>query len=120
MQTQDFNLYKNEVHAKFNDFEAGMEYARQQGKPVMIDFTGYGCVNCRKMELAVWTDPKVSKLLNEDYVLITLFVDDKTKTCGTESRSRKMVKNAPCVLSETNGATCNALNSEPTHSRSMF
>ena len=79
MQTQDFNLYKNEVHAKFNDFEAGMEYARQQGKPVMIDFTGYGCVNCRKMELAVWTDPKVSKLLNEDYVLITLFVDDKTK-----------------------------------------
>ena len=69
----------DEVHAKFNDFEAGMEYARQQGKPVMIDFTGYGCVNCRKMELAVWTDPKVSKLLNEDYVLITLFVDDKTK-----------------------------------------
>ena len=79
MQTQDFNLYKNEVHAKFNDFEAGMEYARQHNKPVMLDFTGYGCVNCRKMELAVWTDPKVSKLLNEDYVLITLFVDNKTK-----------------------------------------
>ena len=79
MQTQDFNLYKNEVHAKFNDFDAGMEYARQQGKPVMIDFTGYGCVNCRKMELAVWTDPTVSKLLNEDYVLITLYVDEKTK-----------------------------------------
>lgn len=79
MQTQDFNLYKNEVHAKFNDFDAGMEYARQHGKPVMIDFTGYGCVNCRKMELAVWTDQKVSQILNEDYVLITLFVDDKTK-----------------------------------------
>ena len=79
MQTQDFNLYKNEVHAKFNDFDAGMEYARQQGKPVMVDFTGYGCVNCRKMELAVWTDQKVSQMLNEDYVLITLFVDDKTK-----------------------------------------
>lgn len=79
MQTQDFNLYKNEVHAKFNDFDAGMEYARQNGKPVMIDFTGYGCVNCRKMELAVWTDQKVSQMLNEDYVLITLFVDDKTK-----------------------------------------
>ena len=79
MQTQDFNLYKNEVHAKFNDFEAGMEYARQHNKPVMLDFTGYGCVNCRKMELAVWTDPKVSKLLNDDYVLITLFVDNKTK-----------------------------------------
>lgn len=79
MQTQDFNLYKNEVHAKFNDFDAGMEYARQHGKPVMIDFTGYGCVNCRKMELAVWTDQKVSQMLNDDYVLITLFVDDKTK-----------------------------------------
>ena len=79
MQTQDFNLYKNEVHAKFNDFEAGMEYARQHNKPVMLDFTGYGCVNCRKMELAVWTDSKVSKLLNDDYVLITLFVDNKTK-----------------------------------------
>lgn len=79
MQTQDFNLYNNEVHAKFNDFEAGMEYARQNGKPVMIDFTGYGCVNCRKMELSVWTDPKVNKLMNEDYVLITLYVDDKAK-----------------------------------------
>lgn len=79
MQTQDFNLYKNDVHAQFMDFDAGMEYARQQGKPVMIDFTGYGCVNCRKMELAVWTDPQVSKLLTEDYVLITLYVDEKTK-----------------------------------------
>lgn len=79
MQTQDFNLYKNEVHAKFTDYESGMEYARQNNKPVMLDFTGYGCVNCRKMELAVWTDPKVSKLLNEDYVLITLYVDNKTK-----------------------------------------
>ena len=79
MQTQDFNLYKNEVHAKFTDFDAGMEYARQNNKPVMIDFTGYGCVNCRKMELAVWTDPKVSQMLNNDYVLITLYVDEKTK-----------------------------------------
>ena len=79
MQTQDFNLYNNEVHAKFNDFDAGMEYARQQGKPVMLDFTGFGCVNCRKMELSVWTDPKVSSLINDDYVLITLYVDEKTK-----------------------------------------
>ena len=79
MQTQDFNLYKNEVHAKFTDYEAGMEYAKMNKKPVMIDFTGYGCVNCRKMELAVWTDHNVSKLLTEDYVLITLYVDDKTK-----------------------------------------
>ena len=77
MQTQDFNLYKNDVHAKFDDYDLGMEYARLNGKPVMLDFTGYGCVNCRKMETAVWTDPKVSDLIN-DYVLITLYVDNKT------------------------------------------
>ncbi len=78
IQTQDFNLYKNEVHAKFDDYDLGMEYARLNGKPVMLDFTGYGCVNCRKMETAVWIDPKVSDLINNDYVLITLYVDNKT------------------------------------------
>lgn len=79
MQTQDFNLYNNEVHAKFDDYDAGMKYAREHGKPVMLDFTGYGCVNCRKMELAVWTDTKVADLINNDYVLITLYVDNKTR-----------------------------------------
>ena len=79
MYTQDFNLYKNEVHAQFDDFDLGMEYARRVGKPVMLDFTGYGCVNCRKMELAVWTDTQVADLMNNDYVLITLYVDNKTK-----------------------------------------
>lgn len=78
MKTQDFNLYDNEVKAKFMDYDAGMAYARQQNKPVMIDFTGYGCVNCRKMELAVWADQKVADIMNNDYVLITLYVDDKT------------------------------------------
>ena len=76
--TQDFNLYKNEVHPKFEDYDLGMEYARLNGKPVMIDFTGYGCVNCRKMEAAVWTDTKVSDIINNDYVLISLYVDNKT------------------------------------------
>jgi thiol:disulfide interchange protein DsbD len=78
MSTQDFNLYTNEVKPKFTDYDAGMAFARQQGKPVMLDFTGFGCVNCRKMELAVWTDSKVAELLNKDYVLISLYVDDKT------------------------------------------
>ena len=78
MNTQDFNLYNNEVKPKFTDYDAGMAYARQTGKPVMLDFTGFGCVNCRKMELAVWTDTKVADLLNKDYVLISMFVDDKT------------------------------------------
>ncbi|MDE5678263.1 MAG: thioredoxin family protein [Phocaeicola sp.] len=77
MNTQDFNLYTNEVHAQFDDYDTGMEYAKRTGKPVMLDFTGYGCVNCRKMEASVWTDPKVNKLMTEDYVLITLFVDNK-------------------------------------------
>ena len=66
--TQDFNLYSNEVHPKFKDYEIGMEYARQQGMPVMIDFTGYGCVNCRKMETAVWTDSKVGGIINDEYL----------------------------------------------------
>ena len=78
MNTQDFNLYKNEVHPRFKDFEAGMAAACLEGKPVMIDFTGFGCVNCRKMEAAVWTDAKVADMLNNKYVLISLYVDDKT------------------------------------------
>ncbi len=78
MYTQTWNIYHNDVHAKFEDYDKGMEYAATVGKPVMLDFTGYGCVNCRKMESAVWTDPKVSKIINEDYILIALFVDNKT------------------------------------------
>ena len=79
LYTQDFNLYKNEVHAAFDDYESGMAYAKKVNKPVMIDFSGFGCVNCRKMEASVWTDPKGKQMLENDYVLITLMVDDKTK-----------------------------------------
>ncbi len=79
LYTQDFNLYKNEVHAAFDDYETGMAYAKKVNKPVMIDFSGFGCVNCRKMEASVWTDPTVKQTLENDYVLITLIVDDKTK-----------------------------------------
>lgn len=78
LYTQDFNLYEAEVHAEFDDYETGMAYAAKHNKPVMIDFSGYGCVNCRKMEAAVWTDPKVKSVIDNDYVLITLIVDDKT------------------------------------------
>ncbi len=77
MSTQDFNLDPVKIEAKFKDYEAGMAYAKQTGKPVMIDFTGHGCVNCRKMELAVWHDAKVRDLLTKDYVLISLYVDEK-------------------------------------------
>lgn len=79
LYTQDFSLYKDEVHAAFDNYEAGMAKAKSVNKPVMIDFSGFGCVNCRKMEASVWTDPKVKQILENDYVLITLMVDDKTK-----------------------------------------
>ena len=78
MNTQDFNLNTKTVEAKYTDFEAGMAAARAEGKPVFVDFTGFGCVNCRKMEAAVWTDPRVADKLKNDFILISLFVDDKT------------------------------------------
>lgn len=78
LYTQDFNLYDGEVHAQFDDFDAGMRYAQESGKPVLLDFSGFGCVNCREMENSVWIDPTVKGLLENDYILITLMVDDKT------------------------------------------
>ena len=78
MSTQDFNLNTKVVEAKYTDYDEGMAAARAQGKPVLIDFTGFGCVNCRKMEAAVWTDPTVADMLMKDFVLISVYVDDKT------------------------------------------
>ena len=78
MNTQDFNLYQGSVEARFTDYEQGMAAAKAEGKPVIVDFTGFGCVNCRKMEAAVWSDPQVADLLNKKYVLVSLYVDDKT------------------------------------------
>jgi len=99
MYTQDFNLNKSKmVVAKFHDYDEGMAAAKAMGKPVLIDFTGFGCVNCRKMEAAVWTDPEVAKILQDDYVLISLYVDDKkelaepmTITANGETRTLNTV-----------------------------
>lgn len=97
LSTQDFSLYEGDVAAATDDFEAGMRLAQEQGKPVLIDFSGHGCVNCRKMEAAVWTDSDVKRIIDEDYVLITLMVDEKkplpepivvTETDGTERTLR--------------------------------
>lgn len=77
LSTQDFSLYEGEVHAQVDDYEQGMLLAQELGKPVLIDFSGYGCVNCRKMEAAVWTDPEIKRSIDEDFVLITLMVDEK-------------------------------------------
>ncbi len=104
--TQDFDLYSNRTasaeaktegakkyanlfHAPyginaFYDYEEGLAYAKQQNKPVLIDFTGWSCTNCRKMEATVWADPQVLKRLKEDYVLISLYVDDKTELAENE------------------------------------
>ena len=76
--TQDFNLNTKVVEAKYTNYEEGMAAAKAQGKPVLLDFTGFGCVNCRKMEASVWTDPQVADKLEKDYILISLYVDDKT------------------------------------------
>ena len=78
MNTQDFNLQRTTTEAKYKDYEQGMAAAKAEHKPVIIDFTGFGCVNCRKMEAAVWSDPQVADILNNKYILISLYVDDKT------------------------------------------
>lgn len=78
VNTQDFNLNTKTVEPAYKDYELGMAAAKAAGKPVLIDFTGFGCVNCRKMEASVWTDPSVADKLTKDYVLISLYVDDKT------------------------------------------
>ena len=78
INTQDFNLNTKTVEPAYKDYELGMAAAKASGKPVLLDFTGYGCVNCRKMEASVWTDPSVADKLTKDYVLISLYVDDKT------------------------------------------
>ena len=78
INTQDFNLAPQTVHAAYTDYDEGMRAAAVAGKPVLVDFTGFGCVNCRKMEASVWTDSRVADKLNKDYVLISLYVDDKT------------------------------------------
>ena len=79
MSTQNWHQEaKGTIHNPYRDFYEGIEVAKAEGKPVMIDFTGYGCVNCRKMEAAVWTDPEVQNIINGEYILIQLYVDDKT------------------------------------------
>jgi thiol:disulfide interchange protein len=74
----------------FFDYDEGMAYAKQVGKPVLIDFTGHACVNCRKMEANVWPDKQVLPLLRDKYVLIQLYVDDKTELPAAEQTVSKL------------------------------
>ncbi len=117
LSTQDFSLYEDEVHAPFYDYDKGLRYARQVGKPVIVDFTGWGCVNCRKMENSVWIDPRVRDYLLNKYVLISLYVDDKTDL--PESQIFEVTENGKTKNITTigkNGVICNDLswkNSQP-------
>lgn len=79
LYTQDFNLYDGGQFEEFDDYDAGMAYATANNRPVLIDFSGYGCVNCRKMEGAVFDTEEVEDIIKENFVLIKLMVDDKTK-----------------------------------------
>ena len=78
LYTQDFNLINNQTAVEFHNFDEGMIFAQQANKPVLVDFTGYSCSNCKKMEASVLTKPEVRQLIAENFVLISLFVDDKT------------------------------------------
>ncbi len=78
MSTQDFRMGQKSVEAQYGDYDEALKAAAKEGKPLLLDFTGYGCVNCRKMEAAVWSDPEVSGLINERFILVSLYVDDKT------------------------------------------
>ena len=84
LYTQDFNLYKDEVHAHFTDYDEAMAYAEKAEKPLLVDFTGYGCVNCRKMEASVWTKPEVKAAIERDFVLVSLYVDDRKPLVAPE------------------------------------
>ncbi|MDD3322661.1 MAG: cytochrome c biogenesis protein CcdA [Paludibacter sp.] len=99
LYTQDFNLYSDEVHPAFTDYDQGMAFAAEKNLPVVVDFSGFGCVNCRKMEASVWTDPNVRDLLRNDFVLISLFVDDKTNL----AKPYEITENGKVVSIETIG-----------------
>lgn len=77
LYTQDFNLYEGDSFREFDDYDEGMRFAAREGRPVLIDFSGYGCVNCRKMEGAVFDTDVISDIITDNYVLIKLMVDDK-------------------------------------------
>lgn len=83
MSTQIFGHNNETVEPQYTDYNEAIAASRESGKPILVDFTGYGCVNCRKMEASVWTDPKVSEAIREKYLLVSLFVDDKTPLSKT-------------------------------------
>ena len=93
MGTQIFGQKKQNVEPQFTDFNDALRHSEIIGKPILIDFTGFGCVNCRKMEASVWTDPRVSEIIKDKFILVSLFVDDKTplkKTVSIDENGTKV------------------------------
>ena len=99
LYTQDFNLYEGGNFKVFHDFDEGMAYANENNRPVLVDFSGYGCVNCRKMEGAVFDTQEVSSIIKEKFVLITLMVDDKTSL----EKNIEVNENGKAVMLKTIG-----------------
>ena len=99
LYTQDFNLYEGGSFKVFHDFDEGMAYANENNRPVLVDFSGYGCVNCRKMEGAVFDTQEVSSIIKEKFVLITLMVDDKTSL----EKNIEVNENGKAVMLKTIG-----------------
>lgn len=99
MSTQIFGHNDQTVEPQFTDYSEAIIAAEISGKPILVDFTGYGCVNCRKMEAAVWTDPRVSEVIKKKYILVSLFVDDKTPL----PKSWKVTENGTKVKIRTVG-----------------
>ena len=99
MSTQKFGHNDQTVEPQFTDYSEAIIAAEISGKPILVDFTGYGCVNCRKMEAAVWTDPRVSEVIKKKYILVSLFVDDKTPL----PKSWKVTENGTKVKIRTVG-----------------
>lgn len=77
--TQDFNLYQGGTVATYHDYDEAMEEAKKSGKPLLVDFSGYGCVNCREMEASVWEEPQVKSLIQKEFVFVSLYTDDRAK-----------------------------------------
>lgn len=99
LSTQDFNLYNDKVSATFKDYDDALMYAEMRNMPVVVDFTGHACVNCRKMESSVWSQPRVKGLLTEDYILVSLYVDDRTEL----PRVEKVIENGKEIKLTTVG-----------------
>ncbi len=108
-RTQDFSLYQGEIHPRSQNYEEGMALAVQENKPILLDFSGHGCTNCRELEGAVWTNDDVRNLINDDFILVSLMVDERTPLPQPIVKTRA---NGETAIVETVGELWGLLESE--------